>query len=133
MCDLIFSCKKRYQFKCDKTFLILVPSLQNFLEKFCNLFSANLKNFSMKSNLKYQIFSLVLLVSLSLGIFLIFLLNYFLTSSWVIIGWYSVFYKLSSSFSRPKRKPSHVFLKRKVLSIKILIIPFLYVTGSKLL
>ena len=44
-----------------KTILILVPSLQNRLVNFCNLFSMNLENFPLKDNLKYRISSLVLL------------------------------------------------------------------------
>ena len=41
-----------------KTILILLTFLQNCLVNFCNLFSVNLENFSMKGNLKYGIFCL---------------------------------------------------------------------------
>ena len=77
--NFIFKWKKRWQFKCLETILILVPSLQNYFVNFCNLFSVNLENFPMKDNLKYRIFSLDLFVSVSLGMFMIFLLNYLLT------------------------------------------------------
>ena len=77
--NCIFKWKKRWQFKCLETILILVPSLQNYFVNFCNLFPVNLENFPMKGNLKYRIFSLDLFVSVSLGMFMIFLLKYLLT------------------------------------------------------
>ena len=62
-----------------KTVLILGPSLRNCLVNVCNQFSVNLENFPKKSNLKYEIFSSVLLGSVSLGMFMIFLLKSLLT------------------------------------------------------
>ena len=59
-----------------KTILILVPSLQNCLVNFCNLFSVNLENFPMTGNLKYRILSLVLTGSVSIDLLMIFLLKY---------------------------------------------------------
>ena len=109
-----------------------MPSLQNFLVNFCNLFSVNLENFPMKDNLNYQIFSLVLLGSVSLGLFMIFLFKYLLTDLSINIGGYLLYCKMTFSFSRSKWKPSHVLFKRKVWSIKVLIRTFLYVNGTKL-
>ena len=111
----------------------MVTSLQNCLDKFCNLFSVNLENFPLKGNLKYQIFSLVLLGSISLGLFTIFLFKYLLTDLSINLGGYLLFCKMTFSFSRYKWKPSHVLFKRKVRSIKVLMKPFFYVNGTKLL
>ena len=111
----------------------MVTSLQNCLDKFCNLFSVNLENFPLKGNLKYQIFSLVLLGSISLGLFTIFLFKYLLTDLSINLGGYLLFCKMTFSFSRYKWKPSHVLFKRKVRSIKVLMRPFFYVNGTKLL
>ena len=53
--------------------------LQKFLVSFSNLSWVTLESFPMKGNSKYQIFCLVLLGSVSLGIFMILLLKYLLT------------------------------------------------------
>ena len=98
--------------------LILVTSLQKCLANFCNLFSVNLKNFSTKGNLKYRIFTLVLLGSNSLGLLMIFVFKYLLTDLWINLGGYSFFFVKSFSFSRSKWKPSHVLFKQKICSIK---------------
>ena len=99
--------------------LILVTSLQNCLANFCNLFSVNLENFSTKGNLKYRIFSLVLLGSVSLGFFMIFVFKYLLTDLWINLGGYSFFFcKITFSFLRSKWKTSHLLFKRKIWSIK---------------
>ena len=111
----------------------MVTSLQNCLDKFCNLFSVNLENFPLKGNLKYQIFSLVLLGSISLGLFTIFLFKYLLTDLLINLGGYLLFCKMTFSFSRYKWKPSHVLFKQKVRSTKVLMRPFFYVNGTKLL
>ena len=68
-----------------------MPSLQNCLVNFCNLCSVNLESFSMKGNLKYQGFTLVLLGSVSPGLFMIFLFKCLLTDLSVQLGGYSFF------------------------------------------
>ena len=76
--------------------LILVSFLQNYLISFCNSLSVNVKNFAMKDNLKYRLFSLNLLGSVFLGMFIIFLLMYLLPDLSTNLGWYSFFCKMKS-------------------------------------
>ena len=70
---------------------MLVPSLQNCFLNYCNLSLVTFENFPVKGNLKYQIFFLVLLDSVLLGILMIFLLKYFLTDLSINLGGYSLF------------------------------------------
>ena len=107
----ILSWKKRHQFKCAVRNFNMVPSLQICLVNFCNSFSVNLENAPMKDNLKYWKFFLVLLGSVSLGLFMIYLLKYLLTDLLINLDGYCFF------FSRSKWKPSHVLFKRKVWSM----------------
>ena len=107
-----------------KMILILVPSFQNLLVNFWNLFSVNLENFSLKGNLKIGYF---------LQSYMIFLFKYLLTYLSINLGGCSFFCKMTFSFSRSKWKPSHLLFKQKVWSIKVLMRPFLYVNGTKLL
>ena len=93
-----------------KIILILVPSLQNCSTNFCNFISVNLENLPMKNNLKYRIVSLVLLSSVSLGLFMMFLLKYLLTKLSINLGGYSLFFcKTTFSFSRSKLRNTQTF------------------------
>ena len=80
-----------------------MPALQNYSVNFCNLFSVNLETVLLKNNLKYFIFSLVLLGSVSLGMLKIFLREYLLTDfSNNLVG-----ICFSVKYPRSKWKPLH--------------------------
>ena len=68
---------------------MVVPSLQNCL---VNSLSVNLENFPMKGNLKYQILSLALLGSVSIGLLMMFLFKYLLTDLSINLGGYLFFF-----------------------------------------
>ena len=81
-------------------FTILYAYIHTYKTAQSNLLSKNLENFSMKGNLKYHIFSIVLLDSASLALFIIILLKYYLTDLSVNSDGYSYFCKIIFRFSR---------------------------------
>ena len=88
--NFIINWKKDDNLNMLKTIVKLVR-IRNSLVNFFYLFSLNLENFPMKDNSKYRIFSLDLLVSISLGMFMIFLLKCDITDLSINLGGYSFF------------------------------------------